>query len=126
MRKIFLCLISLVIMGSVSAMAQPQLTISPAKDSLTPQIGAAPPNVTVEIGGKPVSGSIQLFNLSKTPVKLHTTVSNWELDEANNIRTIPPTPQSMDLWTIVSPVDFTIAPGKTQTIRFSIRPRTKP
>jgi len=126
LHKIYFYLISLMMMGSVPAMAQPQLTISPAEESLTPQIAAAPPNMTLEIGGKPVSGSIQLFNLSKAPVTLHTTVSNWDLDEKNNIRTIPPTPQSMDLWTIVSPVDFTIEPGKTQTVRFSIRPRTKP
>jgi len=121
---VYLLFLSLVVVHS--AMAQPKVEIKPDADSLTPQIGASPANITVEIGARPASGSIQLFNLSPQPVAIHTTVANWDLDDQNNVRTIPPTASSMDQWTVVSPVDFTIPPGKTQTVRFSIRPRARP
>ncbi|MDT9547488.1 MAG: molecular chaperone [Chlorobium phaeovibrioides] len=53
-------------------------------------------------------------------------VYNWTLDEQNELKIIPPTPQSIDQWMIINPVAFTIESGKEQVVRFSIRPRTTP
>ena len=105
-----------------------QVIIEPAdkEEALAPQVAVSPPTITARIDGKPAGGAIKLYNLGKKPVTINTSIHNWILDEKNEIQVIAPTPESMDLWTIVNPVDFTIPPGRQQTVRFSIRPKSRP
>lgn len=91
-----------------------------------PQIAASPSRIELEIGGKPANSSVKLFNLGDRPVTVNSSVQNWDLDESNKVRVIEPTPQSLDQWMIINPVHFTIPPGKSQTVRLSIRPNVQP
>ena len=92
-----------------------------------PVIAATPAKLTLKLdGNRPVNDSIRLFNMSEKPIVVSTTVNNWDLDKKNQVRNIPPTPQSLDQWIIINPINFTIPPGESQTVRLSVRPRAKP
>ncbi|MDO5673521.1 MAG: fimbria/pilus periplasmic chaperone [bacterium] len=90
------------------------------------QIGVSPSMFEFAIGMEPVDKSLQLANMKTKPVRVKVEVYNWTLDENNAIQLLPPDRQSLDQWMLIQPVDFTVEPGKTQTVRFSIRPRSKP
>lgn len=91
-----------------------------------PQVAISPPRFELNIGPKPTTESIRVSNLGEEPVKVQVSVANWDLDEANRIRIIEPTEQSLDQWMLINPLSFTIPPGKSQNVRFSIRPRVEP
>lgn len=90
------------------------------------QIAVSPSRIELEIGKKSANSSVKLFNLGDKSVTVHTSVQHWDLDEANTIRVIEPTPQSLDQWMVINPVDFTIPAGKSQTVRLSVRPYVEP
>jgi hypothetical protein len=117
---VFLFLLPLSASGAVSVKKPEGVEDPPA------QIAASPSRIELEIGTRPANGSIKLFNLGKKPVTITTSVQHWDLDKNNKIRVIGPTPQSLDQWIIINPVNFTIPAGKTQTVRMSIRPNVVP
>lgn len=90
------------------------------------QIGVSPSMFEFAIGTEPVDKSLQLVNMKQKPVRVKVEVYNWTLDENNALQLLPPDRQSLDQWMLIQPVDFTVEPGKSQTVRFSIRPRSKP
>ncbi len=90
------------------------------------QIGVSPPHLDITIGKGPATGSLRIFNLGDQPVEVRTTVYNWDLDEHNKVRILPPNEQSLDQWMILNPVHFTIPPGRSQVVRFAVRPRAEP
>ncbi len=90
------------------------------------QIAASPTRIELKIGKRPANASVKLFNLGHKPVTVSTSVQHWDLDNNNKIRVIAPTPQSLDQWMIINPVQFTIPGGKSQTVRLSIRPPVEP
>jgi len=89
-------------------------------------IAISPPFFELSLGNKPINESIRMVNLKKEPVKVKVEVYNWTMDEKNEVKVIPGTSQSLDQWMLINPLSFTVEPGGTQIIRFSIRPRTKP
>jgi fimbrial chaperone protein len=95
-------------------------------DTPPPQIAASPSRIELEISDKPANSSVKLFNLGDKAITVNTTVQHWDMDEFNRVRVIEPTPQSLDQWMIINPIHFTIAPGKSQTVRLSIRPNVQP
>jgi hypothetical protein len=117
-----------VLLGLSAGAAHAQLGGAPNPEGAPsmPQIGASPTPLFMEIGPRPSSGAITLYNMSKTAVTVTTSLYNFELDESNDVHILPPTPQSMDLWMVVNPVSFTIPAGKSQTVRISVRPPVKP
>ena len=90
------------------------------------QIAISPSMVEMPIGEKPVSGSIRMQNLKKEAVNIKVTAYNWTTDEQNQVKLIPGNGQSLDKWLLISPVTFTIEPGGSQVIRYSIRPSETP
>ncbi len=90
------------------------------------QIGVAPSMLELSIGSKPVNESLRLFNLKKTTTKVNVEVYNWTLDENNEVKLLPPDEQSLDQWMLINPMSFTLEPGKSQVVRFSVRPPVKP
>lgn len=90
------------------------------------QIAISPSMVELTIENKPVNGSIRMQNLKKEPVSVKVELYNWTLDEQNHVKLIPGDAQSLDRWMLVSPVSFTIDPGASQVIRYSVRPSVKP
>ena len=99
-----------------SAMAQPAA-----------RMGISPDRYQVsfdERGGETQSLVIQ--NLSDKPLHLSLSVSNWDLDESNQISVAPPTENSLDQWIVINPVKITVPPATPQTVRWAILPRLKP
>lgn len=90
------------------------------------QIAVSPSMFEIHIGAQPATRSIRLKNLKETPVTLKVEIYNWTLDGNNTLQESPPSPQSIDQWMVINPLAFTIAPGKEQVVRFSIRPRVQP
>ncbi|NTU96650.1 MAG: molecular chaperone [Chlorobiaceae bacterium] len=90
------------------------------------QIGVAPSMFEIPIGQKPVNESVRIFNLKKTPTTVKVEVYNWTLDEKEEVKLLPPDKQSLDRWILINPLSFTVEPGKSQVVRFSIRPTVKP
>jgi P pilus assembly chaperone PapD len=117
--------VSLLLAGGLCWAQAPEKP-APDETELPPQLSAAPTPLFLEIGARPTSASITLTNMGKKEVAVNTAVYNFELDENNEVKTIPPTPQSMDLWMVINPASFTIPPGKSQTIRISVRPPVQP
>jgi P pilus assembly chaperone PapD len=100
--------------------------ISHAEEPPPGQIGVAPSMFELSIGSKPVNESIRLFNLKKKATKVRVEVYNWTLDANNEVKILPPDSQSLDQWMLINPLRFTVEPGQSQVVRFSIRPTVKP
>jgi len=90
------------------------------------QVAVSPSRFELEIGSKPTTESLTLFNYSDDPMKIQVSVANWDLDDANQIRILEPNEQSLDQWLVINPLQFTVPGKKSQTVRFSIRPRIQP
>ena len=90
------------------------------------QIAVSPMRFEVPLGNKPVRRSLKVINQGKTPLEVGISIGHWDLDDNNAVRNIAPTAQSLDQWIVASPLKLKIPAGKTRTLRFSIRPYTKP
>ncbi len=90
-------------------------------------IGVSPPRFELKLDEKrPTTEAFRVVNIGSKPATFKLYVQSWTLDEKNQIQPLPPSEQSLDKWILVNPGQFTLPPGKSQTIRFSIRPRVKP
>lgn len=90
-------------------------------------VGVSPPRVELDLNSKSTrSNSITITNLSDKPAEMRAYVRNWTIDENNQLRDIASDEKSLDQWIIFTPSRFTIPPGKTQTLRFAVRPKVKP
>jgi len=70
--------------------------------------------------------ALKVVNLGDAPVRFAVSVAHFTLDEDNRLQLAPPSPQSADQWLVVTPLEFSIEPGKSQTVRFAVRPRVPP
>ncbi|WP_253274465.1 molecular chaperone [Nostoc sp. PCC 7107] len=90
-------------------------------------IGVSPPRFELKIDEKkPKTQVFRVVNIDNQPATFRIYIQGWTIDEKNEIQPVKSTEQSLDNWITVNPVTFTLPPGKTQTVRFSIRPRVKP
>lgn len=90
------------------------------------QVGVSPPILELTLGSRPAPAAFRFFNLTDRTLDVRVTVRNWDLDENNQVRVLPPDEQSLDQWIILQPGRFTVPPGKSQALRIEIRPRVKP
>lgn len=90
------------------------------------EIGVSPMRFEFPLTKRPVTQALKVLNRSNNPMKIRLRVAHFDLDENNKVREIKPTAQSLDQWLIVRPLNFTIPPGQTQTVRFAVRPYTTP
>lgn len=91
------------------------------------EVSISPPRMEVDINSrKGRSNTIKVANFSKKPVRMKAYVKNWTMDEENQLKNIPSTPQSLDQSIRFTPSKFTIPAGGTQTVRLAIRPKIKP
>ena len=89
-------------------------------------IAVSPARIEVALTARPKTKTIKVVNYGKEATSVAVRVAHFDLDENNKVREIAPTPQSLDQWLIVRPLKVKIPPGKTATIRFAIRPLTRP
>jgi len=102
------------------------LVSAPAHGEPPAQVAVSPPRIEVSLDGRSRTESLHIMNLSDKPTRVKLSVANWDLDERNQVRVIPPTEQSLDQWLIVNPLEATIAPRDQQTVRLAVRPRAQP
>ncbi|BAZ65519.1 hypothetical protein NIES4106_02580 [Fischerella sp. NIES-4106] len=89
-------------------------------------IGVSPPRFELKLDQKKATTQIfKVVNRDSKPATFKIYLMGWTLDEKNQIKSVPPSEQSLAQWIIVNPLQFTLAPGKTQTVRFAVRPRVK-
>jgi P pilus assembly chaperone PapD len=90
-------------------------------------IGVSPPRFELKLDEKrPTTEVFRVINVGSKPATFKLYVQDWIFNEKNEIQPAPPSEQSLGKWIVVNPGQFTIPPGKSQTVRFSIRPRVKP
>ncbi len=98
-----------------------------AQENLPPPMVAVSPSILeMEIGSTPSLHSLRVLNFGKEPVEVQVSLATWDLDEQNQVRLLDPNEQSLDQWIVINPLRFTIEPGKSQSVRLSIRPRVRP
>ena len=94
-----------------------------AEDKLPPaSIGVSPTRVELTVQHKTTTGSVAVINLSSQPVDISSSLVNFDLDENNNFRELPPEAGSLSTAIMLNPVNFTIPPHGSQTVRFAITP----
>lgn len=91
---------------------EPKLAISPSRIEISPE--------------KKATESITVLNLGSKPMEIEVNVQNWDFDNNNNYRALPPNEQSLDQWLIINPVRLTIPAKSQQTVRLAVRPRVEP
>ncbi|ACV27658.1 fimbrial biogenesis chaperone [Kangiella koreensis] len=91
---------------------EPKLAISPSRIEISPE--------------KKSTESITVLNLGSKPMQVEVNVQNWDFDNNNNYRALPPNEQSLDQWLIINPVRLTIPAKSQQTVRLAVRPRVEP
>ena len=89
------------------------------------QVGISPNRFEITYDGKSKTHAITFINYSNRHIRARLSLANWTLDKGEIVE-IAPTPQSLDQWMLITPVNFTVPPKETQTIRFAIRPKSKP
>jgi hypothetical protein len=90
------------------------------------EFAVSPMRVEIPLADRPVTRSLQVVNRSNRQMSLAVRVANFDLDDENKVREIPPTANSLDQWIIIRPLKFTVEAGQTRTIRFAVRPFTRP
>lgn len=89
-------------------------------------VAVSPPRFDIELTGPSATEAFKVVNLGEHPVRFQVSVAHFALDENNRLQVIAPSPQSADQWLVVTPLTFTVDPGKAQSVRFAVRPRVKP
>ena len=121
MRTICLPALALFALTAATVTAQTSAPVEPPA-----QIAVSPSRFEVEIGPRPTTESLRLFNFGDRTIEVQVSAASWDLDENNRVRHLEPDEQSLENWLILNPLRFTVEPGKSQAVRFSIRPRVEP
>jgi fimbrial chaperone protein len=93
-----------------------------ASCTATAQVGFSPQYYDLTLAEAQGTHAYRIFNLTKDPKQVRVSVVSWDFDESGEIRILPSTDTTLDQWVVVNPVEFTIPPGESQAVRFSIRP----
>lgn len=72
--------------------------------------------------GKKETGAINVINAGKTPATLRVVLYDWDLDEDGNLSEVNPGTYSDSLEKLIkfNPKQFTVQPGQSQVVRFTI------
>ena len=100
---------------------------NPGLSKPSARLAVSPDRYEVEFdaNGGPTE-SLVVKNLANVPLTIQVSLSNWELDENNIVREIPPQEDSLDQWMVINPLVATIPPDSPQTFRWAILPRQQP
>jgi P pilus assembly chaperone PapD len=100
---------------------------NPASEAPQPaRVAVSPSRFELEIGSAPVREALRVFNFGSEPVEARVSVATWFLDDENQVQLVEPDEQSLETWMIFNPLHFTVGPGESQVVRFSIQPRVEP
>ncbi len=86
------------------------------------QVGISPRLLELDSNQINKSQAFRLYNFTDKAVSFDVEVNNWTMNESNQTTLIPSTEFSLDQWTIVNPLSFTVKAQTSQTIRLAFRP----
>ena len=91
------------------------------------EIAVSPARFELPIeGGRSKTQALEIVNTSNREVEVSVDLANFDLDENNQVRILPPTEQSLDQWIAINPSTVTIPAQGRRTMRFAIRPQVQP
>jgi len=86
------------------------------------QVGITPRLLELDNTQVNKSQAFRLYNFSEKDVQVQVEINNWTMTDDNQIQLIPSETHSLDQWTIVNPLIFTVKAESSQTIRLAFRP----
>ena len=86
------------------------------------QIAISPQILDLEMDEAGKAHAFRIYNLTGHKKGVKVTLSSWDMDENNKVHDLPPSEFSLERWTIVNPLEFTIEPNKSQAVRLAIQP----
>ena len=89
-------------------------------------LGVSPPRFEIALDSASSTHALRVFNFGTETLQLQGSVNAWDFDEDNQLRVVEPTERTLDQWIVINPLRFSIPPGESQTVRFSIRPKVLP
>lgn len=90
------------------------------------EIAVSPARFELNIDNKRKTQTLEIVNSSDRPVEIGIDLANFDLDENNQLRVLPPTEQSLDQWIAINPTHVKIPANGRRTMRFAIRPQVEP
>lgn len=100
------------------ALLSPLFTAGPA----AAQVAVSPQMLDLDVEQAAATNAFRIYNETHETKRVRVSLSSWDKDEGNRVRDLPPGPLGLERWTVVSPLDFELAPGKSQAVRFALRP----
>lgn len=100
------------------------VSLPPAANAL--EIAVSPARFELDISGKRKTQTLEIVNSSDREVEVGIDLANFDLDENNQLRVLPPTEQSLDQWIAINPTHVKIPAQGRRTMRFAIRPQVEP
>jgi len=88
------------------------------------EIAVSPARFELNLDDKRKTQTLEIVNSSDKPVEIGIDMSNFDLDDNNQLRMLPPTEQS--LWIAINPTRVKIPANGRRTMRFAIRPQVEP
>lgn len=85
-----------------------------------PTIGVSPSRLEIDVTDETTTGSATVLNLGDRPIHVKSSAVSFDLDEANEFKELAPEPGSLATAMMINPVEFTIPPKGSQTVRFAI------
>lgn len=90
------------------------------------EIAVSPARFELNIDNKRKTQTLEIVNSSDREVTIGIDLSNFDLDDNNQLRELPPTEQSLDQWIAINPTRVKIPANGRRTMRFAIRPQVEP
>lgn len=90
-----------------------------AQQSLPATLAISPTRLELSPKESTKTQAITLLNLSTQDTRVKIHIQNWDLDEHNQYRLLPPDPQSLGQWIIINPVNIVIPAERQQTVRLA-------
>ena len=86
------------------------------------EVGISPPFLDLPMSAAQKTQSFRFFNINGKPTRVRVSVLPWTLTAEGKVEFIPATAESIDQWVVVNPSRFATQGGKSQVVRFSVRP----
>lgn len=90
------------------------------------EIAVSPARFELNLDENRKTQTLEIVNSSDRPVEIGIDMANFDLDENNRLRVLPPNEQSLDQWIAINPTRVKIPALGRRTMRFAIRPQVEP
>lgn len=86
------------------------------------QVAVSPQMLDLDVAEAASTNAFRIYNETSETKRVRVSLSSWDKDERNEVRELPPAAPGLEHWTVVSPLEFDLPPGRSQAVRFSLRP----